>query len=59
VESAVAEALDGVNARDRTATRRVLERLAGHLGSAVGRQHPPRSGNANQAGREKAGWPDA
>jgi DNA-binding MarR family transcriptional regulator len=32
VESAVAEALDGVTGRDRAATRRVLERLAQHLG---------------------------
>jgi DNA-binding MarR family transcriptional regulator len=31
VESAVAEALDRVSARDRAATRRVLERLASHL----------------------------
>jgi DNA-binding MarR family transcriptional regulator len=31
VESAVREALEGVSARDRTATRRVLQRLARHL----------------------------
>jgi DNA-binding MarR family transcriptional regulator len=31
VESAIAEALDGVSVRDRAATRRVLERLALHL----------------------------
>jgi MarR family transcriptional regulator, organic hydroperoxide resistance regulator len=31
VESAVADALEGVSARDRAATRRVLERLASHL----------------------------
>lgn len=31
VEAAVAVALKGVNARDRAATRRVLERLAAHL----------------------------
>jgi DNA-binding MarR family transcriptional regulator len=31
VEAAVAEALTGVNSRDRAATRRVLERLAAHL----------------------------
>ncbi len=31
VESAVAEALDGVSTRDRDAARRVLERLAQHL----------------------------
>jgi DNA-binding MarR family transcriptional regulator len=34
VESAVAEALDGVSGRDRVATRRVLERLANHLNGA-------------------------
>jgi DNA-binding MarR family transcriptional regulator len=32
VESAVADALDGVSRRDRAAARRVLERLAQHLG---------------------------
>lgn len=31
VESAIAEALEGVSLRDRAATRRVLERLALHL----------------------------
>jgi DNA-binding MarR family transcriptional regulator len=31
VESAVAEALNGINSRDRAATKRVLERLALHL----------------------------
>jgi hypothetical protein len=31
VEAAVAQALDGVSARDRAATRRVLGRLADHL----------------------------
>lgn len=31
VEAAVTEALDGVNERDRAATRRVLERLSSHL----------------------------
>jgi DNA-binding MarR family transcriptional regulator len=34
VEAAVAHALDGVSARDRIATRRVLERLAEQLASA-------------------------
>jgi DNA-binding MarR family transcriptional regulator len=33
VESAIAEALDGVSDRDRAATRRVLERLSAHLAS--------------------------
>jgi DNA-binding MarR family transcriptional regulator len=31
VEAAIARALDGITGRDRTATRRVLERLAAHL----------------------------
>lgn len=31
VEAAIAEVLDGVSLQDRAATRRVLERLAGHL----------------------------
>lgn len=35
VESAVAEALEGLSARDRAAARRVLERLAESLESAV------------------------
>jgi DNA-binding MarR family transcriptional regulator len=33
VESAIAEALGGISKRDRAATRRVLERLAQHLGT--------------------------
>jgi DNA-binding MarR family transcriptional regulator len=37
VESAVADTLKGVTARDRAATRRVLERLAHHLESPVAR----------------------
>jgi len=41
VESAVIEALDHVSARDRTATRRVLERLARHLNVAALRQASP------------------
>ena len=42
VESAVAEALEGVSPRDRAATTRVLERLATHLGQAdaVSRRTP-------------------
>jgi DNA-binding MarR family transcriptional regulator len=36
VEAAIAAALDGVSARDRAATRRVLERLAEHLEGTVG-----------------------
>ena len=40
VELAVAEALDGVSARDRAATRRVLQRLARHL-EPPGVEAPP------------------
>jgi MarR family transcriptional regulator, organic hydroperoxide resistance regulator len=41
VEAAIGEALDGVNERDRLATRRVLERLADHLdGAATGATIP-------------------
>jgi len=42
VESAVAYTLKGVTARDRAATRRVLERLAHHLESGVAKGHAPR-----------------
>jgi DNA-binding MarR family transcriptional regulator len=41
VESAVAEALDGLNPRDLTATRRVLERLALHLQPSDGKVQRP------------------
>jgi DNA-binding MarR family transcriptional regulator len=40
VEAAIAGALDGVSDRDRAATRRVLERLAGHLERGVGGPGP-------------------
>jgi DNA-binding MarR family transcriptional regulator len=43
VESAIAEALDGVSPRDRLATRRVLERLAGHLAQVSPRASTRRS----------------
>jgi DNA-binding MarR family transcriptional regulator len=52
VEGAIAEALDGVSARVRVATRLVLERLALHLepsetqGVARGRRHSRRKGAA-------------
>jgi DNA-binding MarR family transcriptional regulator len=53
VESAVAEALEGVSARDRLTTSRVLDRLARHLGSPVHREHPRLSaGGATPQGRE-------
>jgi DNA-binding MarR family transcriptional regulator len=35
VEAAIARALDGISERDRTATKRVLERLAEHLDPAA------------------------
>jgi DNA-binding MarR family transcriptional regulator len=35
VEAAIAQALEGVNRRDRAATKRVLERLASHLEPAA------------------------
>jgi hypothetical protein len=60
VESAVAETLEGVNARDRAATRRVLEQLASHLGSGgSAREHALRPRQATQAGREKGDRPYA
>jgi DNA-binding MarR family transcriptional regulator len=43
VEAAVAEALEGISARDRAATRRVLERLADHL--------PPRAAKRRSSAR--------
>jgi DNA-binding MarR family transcriptional regulator len=59
VEAAVAEALAGVNARDRAATRRVLERLARHL-DACGDQ-PARSARrrARTVARTQKGGPHA
>jgi DNA-binding MarR family transcriptional regulator len=45
VESAVAATLKGVSARDRAATRRVLERLALHLES------PPRGADMSKSSR--------
>jgi len=41
VEAADAAALDGINQRDRTAARRVLEELAAHLAPAVGKGVSP------------------
>jgi DNA-binding MarR family transcriptional regulator len=43
VEAAVAQALEGVGARDRAATRRVLERIARHL-----RAGPPGASNVDR-----------
>jgi hypothetical protein len=45
VEASIAKALDGTSDRDRTATRRVLERLAAHLDPAM---------SAAPAGRSRA-----
>ena len=54
VESAVADTLKGVTARDRAATRRVLERLAHHLESPVARGRAPRlSRKPDRAERKK------
>jgi hypothetical protein len=41
VESAIAEALDGVSDRDRTAAIRVLTRLAEHLEPSASREREP------------------
>jgi DNA-binding MarR family transcriptional regulator len=42
VESAVSEALRGISAQDRAATRRVLERLTAHLDVSRGRRRGSR-----------------
>jgi DNA-binding MarR family transcriptional regulator len=42
VESAITDALAGVNDRDRAATRRVLDRLAAHLGTSEALPPPRR-----------------
>jgi DNA-binding MarR family transcriptional regulator len=51
VEAAIARALDGTSDRDRTATKRVLERLAAHLepGTAQG---PARQRSRTSRGKE-------
>jgi hypothetical protein len=60
VESAVADALKGVSARDRAAARRVLGRLARHLEPAAARGHAPASGpNQRRAGYRKGVGPHA
>jgi DNA-binding MarR family transcriptional regulator len=52
VESAIAEALKGVSAHDRSAARRALERIAEHLEprdrAAVGRPRRPRRNRATR-----------
>ncbi|MBI4478384.1 MAG: MarR family transcriptional regulator [Acidobacteria bacterium] len=56
VELAVAEALESVSARDRTATRRVLERLARQLESpAPGARGPASARKSRRADRRKGG----
>lgn len=58
VESAVADALDGVNARDRYATRLVLGRLARHLDLPASKNRDgrsPRMSNGVQKRRVRVG----
>jgi DNA-binding MarR family transcriptional regulator len=56
VESAIAEALSGVSDRDRTATKRVLDRLASHLnGSAAEPAHAARTRRRRTARRRVRG----
>jgi DNA-binding MarR family transcriptional regulator len=57
VESAVAEALIGVTARDRAATRRVLERLALHLNPSAAPHRAPRHRRTNARHRIEPGRP--
>jgi DNA-binding MarR family transcriptional regulator len=55
VEAAIARALEGVSDRDRTATRRVLERLAAHL-EPPGTEGPTsRSEVRSPTARERSG----
>jgi DNA-binding MarR family transcriptional regulator len=54
VEAAIARALDGVNARDRTATKRVLERLAVHLEPPTTTGTGQRSRRLSRSARRKA-----
>lgn len=53
VECAIAEALDGVSDRDRTATTRVLARLADHLERPAGRREPEAPRTRQQSGRTR------
>jgi DNA-binding MarR family transcriptional regulator len=55
VESAVAEALDGVSARDRKATRLVLERLARYLERPAARSPIRRSALASNNAAQRRG----
>ena len=55
VEAAIADALEGVSARDRAATRRVLQRLAGHLGKSEALPAAERSRAPARVVRRRAG----
>ncbi|MCC7243927.1 MAG: MarR family transcriptional regulator [Acidobacteria bacterium] len=55
VEAAVAEALDGINARDRAATRRVFERLAGFLEPDVPSTTEPGGPRSRRVARREGG----
>jgi DNA-binding MarR family transcriptional regulator len=55
VESAVAEALEGLSVRDRSAARRVLERLTHHLERPRARGS---DGNRSRTSRMKGAEPD-
>jgi DNA-binding MarR family transcriptional regulator len=48
VETAIAEALDGISDRDRMATKRVLERLAAHLDPTAASARARRSRSAKE-----------
>jgi len=54
VEAAIAQALAGVSDRDRTATRRVLERLAAHLEPAAAAGPARRSRVRLRASKERS-----
>jgi DNA-binding MarR family transcriptional regulator len=53
VEAAIGKALDGISDRDRSATKRVLERLASHLEPAAPRETAPRSRARSRATTRK------
>ena len=54
VEEAIAEALEGINDRDRMATKRVLERLAAQLERSVSRESPLQSPNGLRRRKERS-----
>jgi DNA-binding MarR family transcriptional regulator len=55
VEAAIAAALEGVSPRDRTATRRVLARLAAHLEPAPAHGSSRQSGARSRTPKERSG----